>query len=79
MDEYFVWCSSTVFDDDINVNLTFTSPVVITGLISGGRIDIADDEVYVNRFTMAYLGHSTDNPENLTFYTDENNTVMVMI
>ena len=59
-----VWCTNN--NANPYILLDFTSPVVITGLVSGGY-NISSRISYVNKFTIEY---STPlHPDNFTFYT----------
>ena len=63
--EFDVWCA---YNDAIDpyILLDFTSPVMITGLVSGGY-NTDTRTSYVTEFTIEY---STQlNPDNFTFYS----------
>ena len=63
--EFNVWCTN---NNAINpyILLNFTSPVVITGLVSGGY-NTSSRISYVTKFTIEY---STPlHPDNFTFYS----------
>ena len=65
IEEFNVWCTN---NDAINpyILLNFTSPVVITGLVSGGY-NTSSRISYVTKFTIEY---STPlDPDNFTFYS----------
>ena len=65
IEEFNVWCTN---NDAINpyILLNFTSPVVITGLVSGGY-NTSSRISYVTKFTIEY---STPlHPDNFTFYS----------
>ena len=65
------WCSDN-YDPMPEVELGFSTPVVITGIISGGRIESSTSEgssSYVSRFTLQYV--PIDKPSTWIFYTTE--------
>ena len=61
-----VWCSDTGADSNPYVLLSFTSPVVISGLVSGGY-SYDSTERYVTNFTIEYS--SPADSDNFTFYS----------
>ena len=63
IEEFNVWCTNN--NANPYILLDFTSPVVITGLVSGGYTSSRIS--YVNKFTIEY---STPlHPDNFTFYS----------
>lgn len=48
-----VWCTRESYETTPTFNITFTSPVVITGLMSGGYTYTSNAE-YVTNFTLEY-------------------------
>ena len=67
IDEFRVWCTNNrYYDNNTYVQLNFTSPVVITRLVSGGY-HTATYLRYVTNFTVKYsLSSSAD---NFTFFS----------
>ncbi len=56
-----VWCYFAPLDPNPTINLTFTNPVVITGILSGGlSVSVSEqiplDQNFVNNFTIEYMG-----------------------
>lgn len=50
-----VWCTQESYETNPTFNITFTSPVVITGLMSGGYTYITSGNAdYVTNFTLEY-------------------------
>ena len=67
-DSIDTWCTDNN-DLDLRLELGFTSPILITTMISSGTI-IGSRMFYVTNFTLEY---SLSNTSNYTYYTDENN------
>ena len=61
-----VWCTDTAADNNPYILLSFTTPVVITGLVSGGY-NYDSRERHVTNFTIEYS--SLLDPDNFTFYS----------
>ncbi len=49
-----VWCTPSSGDPNPTIDITFSKPVVITGLLSGGYTYSAVNTEYVTNFTLEY-------------------------